>query len=369
MSTPAETNGKTRSRGWLIALVVLVASLGLAEVAFRFLWERDELDPYSAAMRNARIEGHPYLAYANKPLYDTVTDLGQQLTHNSLGFRGPEVDWVKPEGTTRILCLGGSSTYGFGPSSDLATYPARLEHHLREAYPERDFEVVNMGCQGYSTHESLINLAFRGVDLNPDLVVVYHMINDVRCALYPKVQHDNTHWRVSWPTERPTPTQRKLERSFLYLAWRRYLTDWWTVRQNLGAYVIKDFGAYEDDFNQPDEGGLGFRNFQRNLVSIATLAQRHGSRVLFVTQGMDADDLGKAPSRSIQLKGMKKARDILAAVSADTGFPLIDAAPILEQAAKDGQEVFTHQVHLQDPGADLLARTIAAGIVGMKLIE
>jgi hypothetical protein len=269
-----------------------------------------------------------------------------------------------------VLCLGGSSTYGFGPSSDLTTWPARLEHYLREAYPGRTFEVINAGAQGYSTHESLINLALRGVDLSPDLVVVYHSINDVRCALYPGVKHDNTHWRAHWPSE-PTKTrfQRTLEQSYLYLAYRRHLTGWWSERQDLGTYVIRDFGKYEDAFLQPDARDLGFRNFFRNLVGIATLARRHGSPTVFVTQSMDPGDIADAQSVHIQLEGMQRAREVLLAVAAEEQSPLIDAAAVLDVARDAGEPVFTHAVHLQDYGADLLGRTIAEGIVEMGLLE
>jgi hypothetical protein len=50
--------------------------------------------------------------------------------------------------------------------------------------------VINGGCQGYSTFEMQIQLELRGVDFQPDLVLCYETINDMRCALYPNVQHD-----------------------------------------------------------------------------------------------------------------------------------------------------------------------------------
>ena len=40
----------------------------------------------------------------------------------------------------------------------------------------------------------------------------------------------------------------------------------------------------------------------------------------------------------------------------------------MEAAAADGQDVFTHEVHLTDHGADLLARTISDKIVEFGLI-
>src|SRR5690606_16916383 len=131
---------------------------------------------------------HPYLAYSLTPGYRSWKNAPSQASHNSLGFRGPETTWEKPEGVYRIACLGGSSTYGHTPTSDATTWPARLGVHLSQRYPERRIEVINAGTSGYSTFESIVNLAFRVSQLEPDLVIVYHSINDMRCLLYPNPQ-------------------------------------------------------------------------------------------------------------------------------------------------------------------------------------
>jgi lysophospholipase L1-like esterase len=346
-----------------LALAALVGALLAAEIAFRVIWTRDELDPYTAEMAKARVRPHPYLAYANKPDYEKqpTPDDPIQIAHNQLGFRGRETTWEKPAGRYRILCLGGSSTYGIGSSCDVATWPARLEQHLRGALPGRDIEVINAGCQGYSTHESLINLELRGVEFAPDLVLVYHSINDVRCALYPGAVRDNTHWRQVWPVERPSALQRRLERSYLYLAWRFYLTDWWAERQDLASYVIVDAWKYrEQDWYSQPSGDQGFSNFHRNLVSIVAVARRHGARVAFITQALyEQGALKEALSRDIQLAGMARAREILYAVGAEDQVPVIDAETVLEAAHAAGQRIFTDEVHLQDRGADLLGQTVA----------
>lgn len=103
---------------------------------------------------------------------------------NSRGFRGKEFDVPKPAGTYRVFALGGSTTFGYYPAttSDAATYPAVLEDLLNHDKPDRAvgrYEVVNAGVPGYSLRTSLQNLAGRILFLQPDMVIVYHLTNDL----------------------------------------------------------------------------------------------------------------------------------------------------------------------------------------------
>src|SRR5262245_15443579 len=62
---------------------------------------------------------------------------------NSLGFRGDEFPRVKPPNTFRIVVLGASTTFNSEVSSNEATWPARLQEKLRQAFPGRNIEVIN----------------------------------------------------------------------------------------------------------------------------------------------------------------------------------------------------------------------------------
>jgi hypothetical protein len=65
---------------------------------------------------------------------------------NSRGFRGPEIH-DKKIGTKRIVCLGGSTTYGTGLNySD--TYPAILQEKLDKKFGKGIYEVINGGQPG-----------------------------------------------------------------------------------------------------------------------------------------------------------------------------------------------------------------------------
>ena len=63
----------------------------------------------------------------------------------------------KPPTAYRIVCLGGSTTYGDGVEDWHFTYPALLQDSLR-ARGIGDVEVVNAGVSGYSSYESVVNL-------------------------------------------------------------------------------------------------------------------------------------------------------------------------------------------------------------------
>lgn len=368
-------------RGLALSIGVLAALVLLFEITCRVFsirgLSRDELDPVRKQLAEGNVQPHPYLAYVPKPDYhhSPTPTLNQRIDHNSLGFRGRETTWAKPPGVFRIVCMGGSSVYGQTETSNATTWPARLEAHLAELLPERKLEVINAGCRGYSTFEMLINFELRLVDFQPDLVIVYESINDMRCALYPGCRNDNTHWRAIWPVERKGRLDRLLERSYTFLAVRRYLTDWLANQANLGRYVMVDFGRYADDYAQPTDVEQGFRNFQRNLVSIVTVARAHGCEVLFATQAMRFSDIQGASSFQAQKEALLRCRRVLGQVADERGVPLVDTAKHLEDeleqqsaAGKRPDDLFMHEVHLTDKGSDMLARYLAQQIVTLKLI-
>lgn len=102
---------------------------------------------------------------------------GEQV--NNLGYRDPDdLAIPKPDGTYRIAVLGGSTTFGLLLEAGEA-YPARLENALRNDYGYTHVEVVNAGVIGYDSWNSLVNLSFRVLELDPDMIIIYHAMNDM----------------------------------------------------------------------------------------------------------------------------------------------------------------------------------------------
>ena len=111
-----------------LALAAVVLELG-ARLYLRYVASPDRFlksDCISQLETRAdalpRLSPHRYLGYAPTPGYSRGPN-----RHNALGFRGAEVAVPKPPTAYRIVCLGGSTTYGDGVEDWHFTYPALLQ--------------------------------------------------------------------------------------------------------------------------------------------------------------------------------------------------------------------------------------------------
>lgn len=123
---------------------------------------------------------HPYLRYYPTPNYTKGKN-----RHNFLGYRGDDIQISKPDGEFRIVCIGGSTTYTVNIDDYRMSYPYLLEEKLKEA-GYKNVSVINAGVGGWTTWESLLNFEFRILDLDPDMIIIYHAVNDI-------------HTRLVWP--------------------------------------------------------------------------------------------------------------------------------------------------------------------------
>lgn len=123
-----------------------------------------------------RFSPHPYLNYIGTPNYRSADELNM---HNSLGMRGPEIIMPKPKDRIRIALLGGSTVYEEFVKDWRQDFARQLERELKQAYPNKDIEVINAGLPGWDSWEDLINLEFRLADLGLDAIIVYEGVNDV----------------------------------------------------------------------------------------------------------------------------------------------------------------------------------------------
>lgn len=144
-----------------------------------------------------RFSPHQYLNYIGTPNYRSSDGLN---IHNSLGFRGPEIEISKPKERFRIAILGGSTTYEDYIKDWKKDFARSLEYELRQSFPTKDIEVINAGLPGWDSWEDLINLQFRLLDLDLDLIIVYEGTNDVHARLVrpDAYKADNSGSKVQW---------------------------------------------------------------------------------------------------------------------------------------------------------------------------
>ncbi|NQT52655.1 hypothetical protein HQ576_11415 [bacterium] len=145
------------------------------------------------------VVGQPYLLYTPAPNHT-------RRGHNAHGYRGTLVPRKKAPDTLRVVCLGGSTTYGSGVADAAKTYPAQLQRVLSQSpLPARiqHVEVVNAGIVSGTTAELLTHFLFKWRYYQPDVVVIHTGGNDGLAMLEPHYHPDYSHCRQALPTLRP----------------------------------------------------------------------------------------------------------------------------------------------------------------------
>lgn len=308
---------------------------------------------------------HPYLPTILRPSTD-YRDADTAGHINALGLRGPDRPVGKAPGSVRILCVGGSTTFGAGIVGDEKTWPARLESRLAELRPGLPIEVWNAGVPGYTTAENIIYLGLRLIDLGPDLVVFYEGYNDFKPNRHPGFRSDYSHWR-----DRAVVPQRDFLDGFRIYTRLRSLIDYLRARP---AARVRDprTGAGLERFDSVSEEGVAI--FRRNLRTLIAVARSAGGAPVLATYAHPCtdDNAREHPELfsylpgflpGLTFAGVKQAFDryneAIRSVAAEQGATLADAARLMPA----DPFLFVDHVHFNPRGADAFARVVAESIL------
>ncbi|WP_420571710.1 hypothetical protein [Kordia sp.] len=146
------------------------------------LYETDDLDNEAIKeiyreLREQDMQWEPYLHYRFKAMngkHNTIYENGHRKTAN------PN---LKDSATAiKIFCFGGSTMYSSG-SRDEHTIPSELATLIHTNFPNKNVEVTNFGCHGYTRATENIQLQRELVKNNiPDIVIFYDGVNEVISA-------------------------------------------------------------------------------------------------------------------------------------------------------------------------------------------
>lgn len=235
----------------LLALFSAVAFVGALELAARTLGL--EAGPFLVPTEENCMRRSGSLQLEFRP-HCTGDSRGTTVHTNALGLRGPE---VRDDGSTRILALGDSCTWGWRVA-DNESYPAVLQALLDQVTRPGRYQVINAGTPGYTSYQGLVYLRERGLALQPQTVIIAFGFNDaartgdveVRIAqgqrLLPLLELDDF----------------LLQQSTLYRWSRSQLQT--AAQQNLPAQVTPE-------------------KFRQNLTEMIRLARAQGARVLLLS--------------------------------------------------------------------------------------
>ena len=145
-----------------------------------------------------------------------------QVTINSEGFRGREVQRLKLPSKTRMLALGDSYVWGFGVN-DHEIFTQEIERLCPQ------IETINLGVSGYGTDQELLLFLDKGSAYHPDIVTLVLAANDymdnARAKAYvyyykPMFSLDSDRLVL---VNQPVPEMNALMRGSAQLAQRSYL--------------------------------------------------------------------------------------------------------------------------------------------------
>jgi lysophospholipase L1-like esterase len=307
---------------------------------------------------------HQYLTYVPNPNYR------RGLTgHNSLGYRNNEFPLEKPNGVFRIVALGGSSTYDVAIPDNAATFTAQLEKVLRDDYGYQEVQVINAGVPGYNSWEILVNLEFRVLDLDPDLVIIYENTNDVHARLVAPAAYrgDDSGRRQPW---QPPPVAWWEHSAFL-----RILSRIANLTRQVG---VDDFVSSATYYSWPFESRLNDHDldpaqllkdnppvyYQRNLENMVAVAQAHHIEILLSTWAY-SPYLGDYASLDYYQRGFVENNAVIKNVAASRAVPLFDFAALMPQSA----EYWADGRHSNEAGALEKAELFAKFIDAQGLIH
>lgn len=353
-ATPGPSPKKRVVFSAILVGALLLAFEGLGRVAYGQLFdEKKDLllqaffglgGNYSPNMVSNYLPHH-YLVYVLNPNIRTnhAKYFGDQPGHyvNPLGFRGKDFTAKKAPGTFRIVCLGGSTTFGLYETDETKTYPAQLEAELNRRYSAPTFEVINAGTPGWSSAEDLINLAFRVLELEPDLIITYEGVNDVFAMRnLEEGRSDYSLFRRPIYFKPPGPFVRALIGPSKAL---RLLYYYWYGPENVGfdinTLAVKKPPA---DYEQRLYSATG-KYLERNLINIVALAKANGVIPVLAT-------MGHGPWHP----AIDRTAEINRKVAAERGAILVD----FERQGRP--EYFTgDRIHLTREGNQALARAVA----------
>ncbi len=344
----------------------------IEQIAERFDTETDK-----------RYRPHRYLGYALTPNFAK-----DKNRHNAHGFRGAEIPVPKPEGEFRIVCVGGSTTYTSDVLDDEYAYPAVLEKVLHNT-GKTHVRVINAGCGGWTTWESLVNLELRVCgELEPDLVVIYHAINDAHTRLvWPPEAYrgDNSARREEVTTTHFSPSlweqSTLLRMAAVDFGWSEPHSYGITERQLMDGHPDTYYGdAFRSQklagrypsgiFERVSAERMFETNrpafFRRNLRSMVAVARQHGAEAVLATFASSPlfEDKPRVASPEY-VAALDEMNDVIRELAAELDAPLFDFAAEFP----DDKALYTDGRHMSFKGSVQKGRMFAEFVQSQQLIE
>ena len=374
---PQAPQWKVMMKDFLLVLISISLTLGALEVGLR-IWLKTIAPPKAKSLYSPALADlskwiyvpHHYLNYALRPNYVSEDGLNH---HNSMGFRdGREIDIPKPKGEFRIVAIGGSTTYSGAVQNWRESYPSQLEKILKEKYGYLNVRVIKGGVGGYNSWESLMNLEFRVLDLEPDLIIDYDGANDFHTRLVPpnKYRGDNSARRRAWDFAKSESWTYR----FPSALWRFLAIQFRWINPDLETMVGNPFSkpALASPEFDPVLGMTPMEALQknppvyleRNLRNMVAICKERGIKIFFMTFAYNSRTSSYAGSPHHQF-AMKEHNDVIRKIAKETSSSFFDLSTVMPL---DEKYWTSDGVHMTALGNEKRGQLIADFLISNHLL-
>lgn len=300
----------------------------------------------------------------------------EKWRNNNLGFRGRDLIKDKPAGTTRIVCMGTSETYGLYEDPD-NEWPAQLSRMIQD---HDSLEVINAATVGLKRKHVPRYLEKHVYELDPDVVVVLLSPSFIDRDQVADGQAPQKETVVS----AQTPTD-KLTLSTIKQRIRIFPKAWQVVKQFVPQRLLEQY-QYRDRANLIDDMERRYLKgkppldevppenldrFESELLAIVNDLHSRGIKVVLCTYPylLNESNLETYPlifmenrrfTVELSYVGMVdasyQANRLVRKVAENENTGFIDLYSLVPQ----NTTYFADNVHYTDAGAEVVARAVAS---------
>ena len=281
----------------------------------------------------------PFAGFSQLPLLESVAgEDGTPLLTTAPGklvwFNPQTFPTQKPAGTRRVVCVGGSTTYG-RPYWDATSYSGWLRELLPLADDSCDWEVINAGGISYASYR-VAAVMEELARYEPDLFIVYSVHNEFleRRTYEGMFEQSPLHMRLAATLSR-TRTWALLDRVIP----RPQAAEPTAAREIPPEEVdeILNDTVGPSDYHRNDKWRADvLAHYELNLRRMVAIAERAGAKIVFVTPASNEKDC--SPFKSEPRPGLTEAQGeqlrthLARAAQHLAGGQPADALALLEQA-------------------------------------
>jgi lysophospholipase L1-like esterase len=342
----AHRPGSGRLLKVLVPVLALAVTLGALEAAFRI-----------AEAMTVRRAGESWATYDADIGYRLNPNVGDTNAH---GLRDHAV--TPKAGRFRLLMLGDSVAY-YGDDVD-DTYVAHLRRLLQSSSRAPSIDVLNAGIRGYTNYQELLFLKKYGLTLEPDLVGVGFVLNDLHKILHQFKVEDG---RIVGETYEFTPEAVGTVDSWLYQAARKSRLLVWARRRLDTVVAMVEHNleqGYAFDY-RPDVNTAWKDHFwpsiETQLREMTALGRSNGFG-LFVVIFPFADQY-RAEYRARDVEYVMKPQRMLREICERLDVPYLDLYESLDPGHLEAD-----RIHLTKSGRVRAAEAIASFLSSRGLV-